>query len=111
MRTGRLEEHAVSAWEDLADARIREWLARPEAERRRSFPALEPGAPLEVQLFQDVRALDQLAAAAADPRDAARLARAADDLMLRLRVLLEGSGRPLAARHFAAQRHARDPAA
>jgi hypothetical protein len=101
----------LSGWEDLAEARIREWLARPEDERRRGLPPLEPGTPLEVQLFRDARVLDRLAAAAQDPGEASRLTRAADDLMLRLRVLLEGSGRPLAARHFAAQRRAGDPGA
>lgn len=96
----------MTAWDHIAEDRIRIWLARPEAERRRSLPPTDPGAPLEVQLFRDVRALDRLAESASDPAEAARLTRAADDLMLRLRVLLEGSGRPLAARHFAEQRRA-----
>lgn len=99
----------MSGLETLADARIRAWLAQPEAERRASHPSLEPGRPLEVQFWEDVQRLDALAAACPDPVEATALERAASDLMLRLMVLLEGQGRPLAARHFAEQRSAGPP--
>lgn len=90
--------------ERIAEARIREWLSRPIEERRRSTPSLEPGVPLEVQLMADTRALDALAAAAADPEERARLRKEADWLAIRAMVLLESQGRPLAARAFAASR-------
>lgn len=91
----------MTAWTDIAEARIREWLSRPAAERAASHPGLEPGQPLELQLWTDVQALDRMAEAAVDAEEAALLRQRASDLMLRLMVLLEGQGRPLAARHFA----------
>ena len=91
----------------LAEQRIREWLQRPPAERERAAWPLDPAAPLEVQLASDVAELDRRAmhAAAGDERRA--LHRRADELMLRLQVILENQGRPLAAAHFAGQRRHR----
>lgn len=93
----------MSAWTQLTEARIREWLARPLAERA-SGPAPDPALPLELQLWQEVTALD--GAAAAGPPDAAWHQRQADERMVRLLVLLEQEGRPLAAAHDAEQRRA-----
>lgn len=95
------------SWDRIAEARIREWLARPAEERAAAPPPADPAAPLEVQLFQDVLVLDQMAAA--DPENADALRARASDLMVRVMVLLESAGRPLAARAFAEQRRAALP--
>lgn len=87
-------------WTLLAEARIREWLQLPAG----ASPVPEPGLPLEVQLMVDIGVLDRMAAAADKKDDAAALTRKADDLEMRLMILLESQGRPLAAQHFAAQR-------
>lgn len=100
----------MSAWELLAEARIRSWLALPAAEREGASIPLEPDLPLEVQLTQDIAQLDRLAAATIDAEEAALLKRKASELMLRLMVILERQGRPLAAQHFARQRHERHAA-
>lgn len=91
-------------FDSLAEARIREWLARPASERAASVPPLEPGLPLELQLWHAVQQLDRLASETSDEQQAAAMRAEASDLMLRLLVLLESQGRPLAARHFAALR-------
>jgi hypothetical protein len=49
-----------------------------------------------------------MAAAAEDAASAEALRRQASDLMIRLLVLLEGEGRPLAAKRFAELRYQRD---
>lgn len=90
----------MTAWERLAEARIREWM-----ERQKSEPASGPGsaAPvplLELQLLEEIRKLHADAAAAREPAEAQALGRKAAALETRLLVLLESSGRPLAARHF-----------
>ena len=94
----------MSAWDHLAELRIREWLARPAAERVTTSPPLDPALPLEVQLMADIGQLDRMAASAGDADEATQLRGKADALMIRLLVLLETQGRPLAARHFAEQR-------
>jgi hypothetical protein len=94
----------MSVWDSIAEARIREWLQRPAAEREASSVPLEPGLPLEVQLLQDIAQLDRMEAASTDAAEAAVLHRKASELMLRLMVVLESEGRPLAAKHFAEQR-------
>ena len=99
----------MSVWDQLAEARIREWLQRPAAEREAATVPLEPGLPLELQLAREIAQLDRMAADADDPDDpddAAALRGRASALMLQLMVLLEGQGRPLAAQHFAEQRQA-----
>jgi hypothetical protein len=97
----------MSVWDHIAEARIRDWLRTPPADRP-STPPMAPGLPLEVQLLADVRQLDRMAAAADDPASAEALRRQASDLMIRLLVLLEGEGRPLAAKRFAELRFQRD---
>jgi hypothetical protein len=94
----------MSALEILAEARIREWLSRPRAERERVEFSYDQTAPLELQLVTDVLALDRLAARASDDADRRDLEKRADALMLRALVLLERDGRPLAAQHFADRR-------
>lgn len=92
--------------EQLAEARIREWLERPAAERDAAAVPLDPAIPLEVQLMHDITELDRQALTANDV-DAAALKRRASELMLRLMVILENDGRPLAAQRFAEERQAR----
>jgi hypothetical protein len=79
----------MSVWDTLAEARIREWLERPAAERNATNIPLEPGLPLEVQLQPDVAQLDRMAAAAVDVDEAAALKKQADALMIRLMIILE----------------------
>jgi hypothetical protein len=94
----------MSALEILAEARIREWLARPRAEREQAELSYDATAPLELQLMSDVLALDRLAARTTDDEERRALEKKADALMLRALVLLERDSRPLAAQHFAERR-------
>lgn len=94
----------MSAWDTVAEARIREWLSRPAHEREAASVPLEPGLPLEVQLQRDVAQLDRMAAASSTVDEATALRRQADKLMVQLMVLLENQGRPLTARSFAEHR-------
>jgi hypothetical protein len=91
----------VASWEKLAEARIREWLARPAHDRPGAAIAGGPVLPLELQLLEDVLRLRDEAAACADPAESDALRRQATDLETRLLIVLESSGRPLAAQHFA----------
>lgn len=93
----------MSVWDLVAEARIREWLARSPAERETTLPPLDPALPLEVQLMQDIQQLDRMAAVA-EPTEAEVMRKKASELMIRVMVLLESQGRPLAARHFAESR-------
>ena len=91
----------MSSWDELAEARIQEWLRRSEPERPRA--AADSGAvpPLEVQLLQEI--LDLYTEAVATTGSAAKgeaLKRAAE-LETRLFIMLERSDRPLAAQHLA----------
>lgn len=87
----------------LTEARIREWLQRSPEERARAGSLATPGLPLEVQLQQEIRALDKLAATTiAD--DVSALTQRANQRMLQLMVLLENEGRPLAAQRLAETR-------
>jgi hypothetical protein len=95
-------------WDQLAEARIRAWLDRPPEERAAAGPALEPGPPLEVQLWSEVRELDRMATETTSSDEADALRQAADGLMLRLCVWLESQGRPIAARELADRRLARE---
>jgi hypothetical protein len=88
----------------LMEARIREWLQRSPEERARVGALATPGLPLEVQLQQEIRALDKLAAATTNAADVAALTQRANQLMLQLMVLLENEGRPLAAQRLAETR-------
>lgn len=94
----------MSAFDQLAESRIRAWLALPAAERNASQPALDPALPIEVQLMQDITALDRMAIAAQNPDEAEALRQKASDLTVRLMVLLEGQGRPLLAQQFSQRR-------
>lgn len=86
----------------LAEARIREWQQRPEKEReaKAEGEGVNP-APLEVQLFDEARALYAKAQKSADAAEAAELRERAARIETRIMVLLEESGRPLAAQQFA----------
>lgn len=86
-------------WEKLAEARIREWQGRPPGQRPPAPPAGSV-RPLELQLLEEALALRAQAGSASDAERPGLLqrARAAET---RLLVLLETSGRPLAARRMA----------
>lgn len=97
----------MSTYELLAEARIREWLSRPPAERAAYAPDPDPALPLEVQLMADIAVLDRLRAETTDPAERAAMKQKADELTMRVLVLFEAEGRPLAARQFAERRAAR----
>ncbi len=88
----------------LTEARIREWLQRSPEERTRVGALATPGLPLEVQLLQEIRALDQLTTTTTNVADVEALRQRANQLMLQLMVLLENEGRPLAAQRLAETR-------
>jgi hypothetical protein len=86
----------------LAEARIREWLSRPEAERAQiEADAPAPVAPLEVQLYDEALALYARARQTHDEDERRALLERAARVETRLMVLLEESGRPLAAQKLA----------
>jgi hypothetical protein len=64
----------------------------------------DPTIPLEVQLTQDIAELDRVAQTMTDPAEALVLTKKANELQMRLSIILEQQGRPLAAQHFAEQR-------
>jgi 23S rRNA pseudoU1915 N3-methylase RlmH len=91
----------MDPWTMLAEARMQEWLRRPAKERETAETEGLPVAPIEVQLVEDARALHAQARGARDPVEAARLRAEAAQIETRIMVLLEQSGRPLAAQQFA----------
>ena len=90
----------MPSWEQLAEARIQEWLRRP-AEQRGSPADAAIDPPLEVQLLQDVLQLYSEAMAATSAEAKAEALRRASSEETRLFILLEKSDRPLAAQHLA----------
>ncbi len=88
------------SWERIVEARVQEWLHRPAKERER-VASEGPVAPLEVQLLQDALGLLEEARFCGDDVKAAELRKQADCVQTRLMVVLEESGRPLTAQHFA----------
>jgi len=91
----------MDAWKRLAEARIQEWLRQPVSERQEASSPEGAVAPLELQLLEDIVRLHAAAASAEDMEQANTLRQQAAALEMRLLVVLEASGRPLAARHFA----------
>jgi hypothetical protein len=87
-------------WEKLAEARIREWQARP-ADGRCAPATSDSGPPLELQLLEQALQLREQARATTDPAERSQLNQRSREAETRLLVLLERSGRPLAARRFA----------
>ena len=98
------ERRSMSAIDLMAESRIRAWLLKSPEERARSEPDPDPALPLELQLMQDVLGMDRLAEKSGSSTEAAVLQQKANELMLRLMILLETEGRPLVAQHFVAQR-------
>lgn len=94
----------MSAIDLMAESRIREWLLKSPEERARSEPDPDPALPLELQLMQDVLGMDRMAEKSKSSMEASILQQKANELMLRLMILLETEGRPLVAQHFVMQR-------
>jgi hypothetical protein len=90
----------MTHWQRLAEARIREWLQKPATERDAGGSPDGAVAPLEMQLLEDIIRLHETAAAAAEPAEADALRAQAASIETRLLIILEDSGRPLAAQHF-----------
>ncbi len=93
----------MPSWEMLAEARIQEWLRRPDKERQSPERAsgMEALPPMELQMVEEVLKLYKQAAETEDAaQKSERLKRAAEQ-EVRIFVLLEQAERPLAARHFA----------
>jgi hypothetical protein len=87
----------MGIFDTLAEARIRDW-------QRRGRPMGAPGdgpvgaaGNLETQLLGEIVKLRAQARASRDPAEQKALRKHARDLKLQLMVLLESSGRPLAA--------------
>ncbi len=90
----------MPSWEQLAEARIQEWLHRPADQRPTSADSgVDP--PLEVQLLQDILQLYSEAMAATSPEARNEALRRASSEETRLFILLEKQDRPLAAQHLA----------
>ena len=97
----RARGRAMPSWDQLAEARIQEWLHRPAAQRPSAADAgVDP--PLEVQLLQDILQLYTEALAAKSAAARSEALRRASQEETRLFILLEKSDRPLAAQHLAA---------
>lgn len=85
----------------LAEARIREWQQRePEQKKSGHDDTLAvPGTePMEVQLFKEILGLHKAAGKSPEQPDKQELLETAGKLQTQLMVVLEQSGRPLAAR-------------
>jgi hypothetical protein len=92
-------QNLVMDWEKLAEARIRAWRARPAGQ---CAPAASgSGRPLELQLLEEALQLREQARATSDPAERSQLNQRSRQAETRLLVLLERTGRPLAARRFA----------
>jgi len=92
----------MTPWQKLAEARIREWQRKPAAARDRGVQPEAAVTPLEMQLLEEVMRLHEMAAAAKEPATADALRRQATGVETRLLIVLESSGRPLAAQRFGA---------
>jgi hypothetical protein len=91
----------MPSWDQLAEARIQEWLRRPEAEKLPPPEGAGTVPPLEVQLLQEILQLYSEALAAKSPAAKGAALRRASSEETRLFILLEKSERPLAAQHIA----------
>lgn len=88
----------------LAEARIREWRSRKqgvEEQAKGARPRLDTEQPLEVSLWKQIVELRTKAKTATNATDREALRKRAGELETQLMVLLETTGRPLAARRLA----------
>ena len=88
----------------LVDARIREWQERsPEQKSREVAEALviTGTEPMEVQLFKEIIMLHKSAGKISDQSEQNEVLETANKLQVQLMVVLEQSGRPLAAQQVA----------
>lgn len=90
----------MTASDKLAEARIQEWLRRPEGDRPAAPSTTIDALPLELQLFQDALRLYEAAAAVADDAPRRALLQRAAGLQVRMNIVLESSGRHLTAGHL-----------
>lgn len=82
----------MRAWDQLIEARIRDW---QERKRRGEAPPADAGGPvesLESQLFDEIVKLRRSARAQRDPAEKRELLARAESLRIRLSVLLEKQG-------------------
>ncbi len=87
----------MSMFDKLAEARIRDWQRRGCPNRKQALDSCG-GGNLESQLLQEIVALRAAAKKEADERVRAEVLEQARKLKVQLVVLLERTGRPLAAR-------------
>lgn len=92
----------MGIFEKLAEARIRQWQEQSRAEpTQRAHPATTPTTDtLEVQLLNDIVALRERITTTTDDTERQALSKSARELEVRLMILLEQSGRPLAAQQL-----------
>lgn len=93
----------MNPWNLLVEARIHEWRQRPEKPSRPDAVSGLSIPPLELQLLRDALERYEAAASAVDQASRAALVAEADALGTQLQVVLETTGRAMAARHFADQ--------
>lgn len=86
----------MNPFEILAEAKIRDWIARGRPAGN-PLHDLSEGS-LEAQLLREIAALTAMAEQTAEAAERTALRRRARDLRTQLLVLLEKTGRPLAAR-------------
>lgn len=92
------------AWDRLAEARIQEWLRKPEEERKASASREnEPPRPLELELLDRIEAAIGQEHRAVDPAVAAAAGRRARDAETQLFALLDATGRSVLAPVLAAR--------
>ncbi|MDD9942712.1 MAG: hypothetical protein OXU20_16855 [Myxococcales bacterium] len=87
----------MGIFDQLAEARIQDWIRRGRPHPKEVADELQ-GATLEAQLLGEIIALRQGARAEQDPEARAHLFTQARSREVQLSVLLETSGRPLAAK-------------
>lgn len=92
--------HAVGLFDRLAEARIQDWIRRGRPHPKELATDLQ-GTSLEAQLLGEILALRQSASTEDRPDARAHLLREASKRQTQLFVLLERSGRPLAAKALA----------
>ncbi len=89
----------MGVFERLAEARIRQWQARKPEDRVAHGGGAQVES-LEVQLLNDIVALREQIANAMEDATREGLSKTARELEVRLMILLEQSGRPLAAQQL-----------
>lgn len=90
----------MDPFDKLAEAKIRDWQSRGRPAASPNAVSMVDAGNLESQLLSEIVKLRAQARASSDPDQQHALGQRARDLKLQLMVLLESSGRPLAAQQI-----------